>query len=204
MAIVRVKPGPGPTHMRTHYLLACLLVIGATRSVRADDAPPVDKIKAAVAKSLPLLEAGARGSMEQRKQCFTCHNQGLPILALTTARDRGLPVDAEHLQTQSKFIAEFLGKNKERYLEGKGTGGQIDTAGYALWTLAKSGWKPDETTAAVAEYLLLYQKDNDHWKSVSQRPPTEQSSFTASFVALRGLKTFGTSEQAERIEKRFQ
>jgi hypothetical protein len=141
--------------------------------------------------------------MAQRKQCFTCHNQGLPIIALTTARDHGLEIDAEHLQTQAQFIADFLGKNKPKYLEGKGTGGQADTAGYALWTLDKAGWKADETTAAVAEYLLLYQRDSDHWKSGARRPPTEQSPFTTSYIALRGLKAYGTQEQRERIEARF-
>src|SRR6266550_3899097 len=118
-------------------------------AIAEDVVPSNEAIKAAVAKSLPLLETGARGSMEKRKQCFTCHNQGLPIMALTTARARGLEIDAAHLQSQTQFIAEFLGKNKQKYLEGKGTGGQVDTAGYALWTLDNGGWKPDETTAAV-------------------------------------------------------
>jgi gamma-glutamyltranspeptidase/glutathione hydrolase len=189
---------------RSILLLVIVLVFAVAPAAPAEDSPPLDAIKAAIAKSLPLLEAGARGSMEQRKQCFTCHNQGLPILALTTARARGLKVDSEHLQTQLQFIADFLGKNKQKYLEGKGTGGQADTAGYALWTLDSGGWKPDETTAAVAEYLLLYQRDADHWKSGARRPPTEQSSFTTSFVALRGLKAFGTTDQRERIEQRFQ
>jgi len=66
----------------------------------------------------------------------------MAIMALTTARSRGIDVDGDHLQTQLNFIAEFLGKNKARYLEGKGQGGQIDTAGYALWTLDLGDWKP--------------------------------------------------------------
>ena len=40
-----------------------------------DLVPSNEAIKAAIAKSLPLLETGARGSMEKRKQCFTCHNR---------------------------------------------------------------------------------------------------------------------------------
>jgi hypothetical protein len=181
-----------------------IVIVALVRASRADDAPNVDAIKAAVMKSLPLLEAGAKGSMTERKQCFTCHNQGLPIMALTTARTRGLEIDDEHLQTQLRFIAAFLAKNKENYLNGKGQGGQVDTAGYALWTLANGGWKPDETTAAVSEYFLLYQKESEHWRSSSRRPPSEQSSFTASYVALRALKTFGMTEQQERIDKRTQ
>jgi squalene cyclase len=184
-------------------LIVGLSMVALAPVTRADGEPAVEAIKAAVLKSLPLLETGAKGSMTQRKQCFTCHNQGLPIMALTTARTRGLEINDEHLQTQLRFIAAFLAKNKENYLNGKGQGGQVDTAGYALWTLANGGWKPDETTAAVSEYLLLYQKDSEHWRSSSRRPPSEQSSFTSSYVALRGLKSFGTDEQRERIEKRF-
>jgi hypothetical protein len=162
----------------------------------------MEAIKAAVEKSLPLLEKGARGSMEKRKQCFTCHNQALPVLALTTAHARGLAIDWENLQAQIRFTAAFLDKNRAAYLEGRGQGGAADTAGYALWTLANGGWKPDATTAAVAEYLLLYEKDLVHWKPSSRRPPTEQSLFTSTHVALRGLKTFGTSEQQDRINER--
>jgi hypothetical protein len=184
-------------------LIVGLSMVALAPVTRADEEPAVEAIKAAVLKSLPLLETGAKGSMTQRKQCFTCHNQGLPIMALTAARTRGLEINDEHLQTQLRFIAAFLAKNKENYLNGKGQGGQVDTAGYALWTLANGGWKPDETTAAVSEYLLLYQKDSEHWRSSSRRPPSEQSSFTSSYVALRGLKSFGTDEQRERIEKRF-
>jgi hypothetical protein len=184
-------------------LIVAFAMIACARTAFADEDPGTEAIKAAVMKSLPLLEAGAKGSMTERKQCFTCHNQGLPIMALTTARTRGLAVDDAHLETQLQFIAAFLAKNKENYLNGKGQGGQVDTAGYALWTLANGGWKPDETTGAVAEYLLLYQRDSEHWRSSSRRPPSEQSSFTSSYVALRGLKSFGMPEQHERIERRI-
>jgi len=178
---------------------------GARDAVGAENsALSADAIKAAIVKPLPLLENGARVSMEKRKQCFTCHNQGLPVLALTTAKVRGFTIDAENLRQQVQFTADFLAKNRSKYLEGRGQGGEADTAGYALWALENGGWEPDSTTAAVAEYLLLFQKDLEHWRPSSRRPPTEQSLFTSSHVALRGLKTFGTSEQRERIEQRFE
>ncbi|MBI5800279.1 MAG: hypothetical protein HZA92_06065 [Verrucomicrobia bacterium] len=159
-------------------------------------------IRAAVEKSLPLLTAGARGSMEKRERCFTCHNQGLPIMALAAAQSRGFKIDADELAKQLKFTADFLDKNRTNYVAGKGQGGQTDTAGYALWALENGGWKPDGTTAAVSEYLLLWQRDLDHWRPQSRRPPTEQSLFTSTHAALRGLKTFGTPEQRERIRQR--
>lgn len=151
-------------------------------------------LRAAIAKSLPLLEAGARGSMEKRARCFTCHNQALPIMALTLARDRGFSVDAEDLRAQVQFTADFLARNRANYLAGKGQGGQADTAGFALWALASAAWPANATTAAVAEYLLVWQEDSPHWRPQSQRPPTEASLFTSTHVALRGMKTFGTPE----------
>lgn len=162
-----------------------------------------DAIRTAVAKSLPLLEAAARGSMEERDQCFTCHNQGLPILALTVARARGFAIDEENLRAQLQFTADFLAKNREKYLAGIGQGGKADTAGYALWALANGGWKPDDTTAAVVEFLTGTQRDLVHWKPQSNRPPTEQSLFTSTHVALRGMKSFGTPAQRELIESRI-
>ena len=187
-------------------LAGCLAVLSATvvpgAAGEADIAPGTDAIRAAVEKSLPLLTAGARGSMEKRERCFTCHNQGLPIMALSTAQSRGIRIDAEEFQKQVKFTADFLANNRANYLAGKGQGGQSDTAGYALWALENGGWKPDATTSAVTEYLLLWQKDLEHWSPQSRRPPTEQSLFTSTHAALRGLMTFGTAEQRERIGQR--
>jgi hypothetical protein len=169
----------------------------------AEDVGPDNQvIEGAVVKSLALLETGARGSMEKRKQCFTCHNQALPIMALTTARSRGIKIDTENLRRQVQFTADFLAKNRTDYMAGKGQGGQALTAGYALWALEMGGWKSDGTTEAVAEFLLKFQNDLDHWKPQTKRPPSEESLFTVSYVALRGLKMFGTAAQQERISQR--
>lgn len=161
---------------------------------------PAD-LEAAVKRAIPLITKGAVGHREQRT-CFACHNQGLPILALVTARARGFTVDEEELSRQYKFIQEFLGRNKAEYLQGKGQGGQADTAGSALMALELGKWERDETTSAVAEYLLLHQADRDPWSGASIRPPSEGSPFTTTFASLRGLAAFQTEAQKERVEKR--
>ena len=178
------------------------LAAGLVSVTAAETALTPAVLRAAIEKSLPLLTVGARGSMEKRERCFTCHNQGLPILALATAQSRGFKIDAAELAKQVKFTADFLDKNRTNYLAGKGQGGQADTAGYALWALENGGWKPDPTTAAVTEFLLHWQRDLVHWRPQSRRPPTEQSLFTSTYVALRGLRTYGTAEQHGRIAQR--
>jgi hypothetical protein len=159
------------------------------------------RIRAAVEKSLLLLERASAGSAEKRP-CFTCHSQALPVLAITAARDQGFKIDKANLRRQLDHTAAFLSRGKENYVAGKGQGGRIDTAGYALWTLQAGKHKPDDVTAAVSEYVLQTNVDSDHWSHNSDRPPTEASDFTTTYVALRGLAAFGAVEQLTRIRQR--
>ncbi len=189
--------------MMRRYTPVAVLLVGLARPAAGGDlAPTPEEIRGAVTRALPLIRKGSIGHLEQRT-CFACHNQAIPILALTTAGSRGFPVAEEDLRKHARFIADFLGKNKANYEKGEGQGGQVDTAGYALWTLELAGWKPDDRTAAVAEYLLLRDKERDHWRAVSNRPPSEVSPFTSTCVAVRGLQAFGTAKQKARIDERL-
>jgi hypothetical protein len=172
--------------------LSCVIPPSPAKSGAARDA---------VAASLPQLLSGATGHAE-RKVCFACHNQAYPMLALVAARDGGFEVPEKYFAEQARHISEFLGSNKERFREGKGTGGQAATASFALLTLELAGHKPDDTTAAVAEYLLKFEPTRDHWRTNSNRPPTEASDFTTTYAALRVLRTYGAKEDRELLAKR--
>jgi hypothetical protein len=184
-------------------LPAAVLCMGVAASLSAAESGPTPQaVRGAVERALPLIRKGGAGHMAHRT-CFACHNQAIPVFALTAARSRGLPVDGEEIQKHLRFIAAFLDRNRANYRKGEGQGGQVDTAGYALWTLEQGGWQPDATTAAVAEYLLLRDRDRDHWRVTANRPPSEASPFTATFVAIRGLETFATAAQKERLARRL-
>lgn len=162
---------------------------------------PDAAIRAAVGRALPPLVAGAEGHVEKRS-CFACHNQTFPLLAFDAARSRGFAVADEVFETQADHTLAFLAENRDKFRSGAGTGGQVDTAGSALWALELTGAEADENTEAVAEYLLKTQPKNAHWRTTSNRPPTEASHFTATYLAVRGLKAWGTDDQQERIDRR--
>jgi hypothetical protein len=187
--------------MTNRCLSLVALLAGVAGPLTAAEPAP-GEVRAAVAKALPLIRKGGAGHMEHRT-CFACHNQAVPVLALTTARTRGFPVDEAEVRKHLRFIADFLGENRDNYRQGRGQGGQADTAGYALWTLELGGWKPDGTTAAVAEYLLRHDQDRDHWRTTSNRPPSEASPFTTTYLAVRALQAFATPDQKERVEERL-
>src|SRR5262245_48594260 len=119
-------------------LSACVLV---GLAIPFPPAKP-DATRAAVAAALPKLTAGATGHAEQ-KTCFACHQQAYPLLALTAARERGFDVPEKFFKAQAEHIAAFMASNKERFREGKGTGGQAATAAFALFALELAGHKPD-------------------------------------------------------------
>jgi len=162
---------------------------------------PANPVHTAVASAVPRLVSGAKGHAEQ-KTCFACHNQAYPMLALTAARDRGHELPTQFLKTQGEHIAAFLAANKERFRDGRGTGGAAATAAFALFTLDLAGYAPDDSTAAVAEYLLKFPGDRDHWRTGSNRPPTEASHFTITYLAMRVLRKYGVADDKEKIAKR--
>lgn len=179
---------------------------GATASAAPVEAPRPEAtdLRPVISRSLSLIEASA-GEYRRQRQCFSCHHQALPVLTLVEARSRGFTIDEAGLTAQLDHTAAHLDRGREGYSEGRGQGGQVDTAGWALWTLEAGGREPNETTAAVAGYLLSYQNGLGRWRSTTTtRPPTEGSDFTATYVALRGLETFGTDEQDGAIAARRQ
>jgi squalene cyclase len=161
---------------------------------------PAD-LRKAVDRAIPLLEKGAAGSMKERT-CFTCHNLGAPVLALAAARDRGFKIDESQFKAVLEHTEAFLRKNKDNYAQGKGQGGQADTAGWALWTLETGGWKPDATTAAVAHYLSVRDKEKGHWTNVSNRPPTEASPFTTTFLGIAAVRAFAAGDDKASVDDR--
>lgn len=162
---------------------------------------PLQDVRAAIEKSLPLIERSMAEYRSQRK-CFACHHVAIPTFAMVEARRRQFTVDEKNLRQHVEHTLDFLKTGRENFLAGRGTGGKADTAGYALWTLEAAEAPASETTAAVTSYLLEWQKEDEHWSCTSRRPPSEASHITTTYLAARALQAYGTSEQQERIAER--
>ena len=179
-------------------IVVAMLLAG---SVNAGD--PREQIHKAVQRVVPWLEKGAVGSSQHNK-CFTCHNHGLPIMALAEAKGQGLKVDDEILTAQLTHTTQFLTSGRKRYEDGKGQGGKTLTAGYALWALERGKVPGSEVTDAVVHYLLHDQADKTHWKKSGRRPPSDGNEFTTTYVALRGIDAFDRSADHELRNRRFE
>jgi N-acyl-D-amino-acid deacylase len=160
-----------------------------------------DQIRGSVQKALALIEKSA-AEYPNHRDCFSCHHQALPVLAMTVANDRGFPIDEPTLRKQLELTEADLKQASEAYRKGNGQGGGATRAGYALWALEQGAWKPDETTDAVVTFLLKRDANRDHWNSSSKRPPSEASPFTSTYVALRALRSYARPEQADAVKER--
>jgi hypothetical protein len=180
-------------------LVACL----SACPTEDQDSPKPAAIRAAVEKALPLL-LKSTGEYPESRDCFSCHHQAVPVLALSSAKGRGFAIPPEAIGDPVELTEEDLRGSLESYRKGAGQPGGVTRAGYALLTLEVGGKTPDEVTDAVAEYLLRKDESSDHWRGTSNRPPSEASEFTATYVALRALAAYGKEAQRQRIAVRVE
>ena len=190
------------------WCIAILMPVAGLRTVRAEgddlraspsgaQKPRLESIRGAVVRAVPLLVKASADEYPKHRDCFSCHNQAVPAVALDLARRRGFDVDAQTLHKIAEHTESDLHGAIEDYRKGQGQPGGVIRAGYALWALEAAGWPRDETTAGVAQYLTAVQRDRDRWPPKANRPPSESSPFTATALALRGLQAFGPADQAE-------
>lgn len=156
------------------------------------------RVHSAVERSLPLLEI-ASAETSRRRRCFTCHGQAMPAVVFAEAQKHGFHIDQKNLTRQLDHTYAHLKRSTKQYADGRGTGGQVDTAGWALWGLEAGERKADAVTDPVVDYLLGKQNKNGMWPCVSNRPPSEKSVFASSYLALRAIEVFGRDAHESKV-----
>lgn len=153
----------------------------------------------AVQAGLRILQKGTLGYSE-KQNCFTCHNQTLPMLAQATARKHGFKINEELLHEQARFTHESFEERTSSLRRGKGIGGQSMTVAFGLWALDLAEWQPSETTEAMADFLIKTQEDNGRFFTNKSRPPLEDSPATSATLATYYLKKFASDNDQPEAE----
>jgi len=164
-----------------------LAAASASDEARVNAAPTAEAIRGAMGRGLVRVEQAARNYPDHR-DCFSCHHQTLPILAMTTARAAGARIDEGLLEETVVFSAESFRQRIKRLERGSGIGGGAMTVGYGLWAFEEAERKPDELTDAMVTFLLKNQEGDGSWRRGTLRPPLEESHVTCTALAAAGLK----------------
>jgi hypothetical protein len=164
--------------------LVVLLVIGLVSAARA--VTPADPVRTAVAKGLRRVEQGAAHYLDRRR-CFSCHHQALPILTLSLAPKLGYSVEPASLKKQVDRTVGFFRPKLEDIRQGQWMPGGSPMAAHALVALGEAGYPPDGVTKALVGYLLHHQEKEGQWIALGSRPPSEGSPFSATALVIRGF-----------------
>lgn len=186
--------------MRPNVLILLVLGMFVANGASAEDPPAASAIRAAAERGLAIVEKAATNYPKQR-DCFACHHQTLPMLAIVTAAERGWKADLQVVAEQAEFTRESFTSRLDSLKAGKDIGGRSMTVGYGALALALAGHENDELSSAMVTFLLKNQAKNGVWKTGTGRPPMEESQIACTALALHALGRFASVDQKPEIEK---
>jgi|SRR5579864_107253 len=154
----------------------------------------------AIARGLNLAQKAA-ASYPSHRQCFSCHHQTLPMLAMVSARACGSDIDNELLQAQADFSINSFRSTLPSIKEGRSVGGRALTVAYALWALHIAGHRPDEMSEALVTFLFKTQESDGRWKPQTHRPPMEESAVTCTVLSALAIGWYATPDQRQQADE---
>ena len=154
-----------------------------------------NSVDAAIKRSLPLLQTSSK-TFYDRGGCVGCHHNLQTAITVREARRTGFSVDETLAREELASLTRDLDATREQALEGMTVPGGISTTtGYILMALDAQDVPADESTDSLMRLLRLWQRPDGFWPTPI-RPPIEASEFTATAVAVRGLRAYGVDNPA--------
>ena len=137
------------------------------------DEPDVlrERVQQAIERGLPLV-IDAAGRYPEHRQCFACHHQTLPMLAVKQSHGAGFQTEENFIDRQWSFAKRSLDEHLEKQQQGERIPGTSATATFGLWTAWLSGAEEGETAHNLRRYLAQKQHEQGWWKPPSDRPPS--------------------------------
>jgi ankyrin repeat protein len=160
-------------------------------------------LRQAVEKALPVLQAAGPPVVKQRG-CITCHNQSIPAMAVSMARQQGFAVNEQIARQELKSTIAVLGPHREDLLQHiASVPATPEVASYALVGMAAEKYPADRFTDAMVYDLAQKQRRDGSWLSGDPRPPIEQSDFSSTALCLRALQLYPIGGRREEFQRRI-
>src|SRR5215469_6464350 len=187
---------------RRYYAFSAMVVAFGSRcaAARPQDTGQLSA-RDAVLRVLPLLQRSA-SIWSRDAQCISCHHQGLGMIAVSVARERGFPVDEGMLSDEMQAVRQRLSA-PDRSVVYPSVVPDFISVSYALTALAAAGLPPDYRTSMQVHKLLGAMHVSGHWNYWPYRPPLEGSEFTATALAVRAIQTFAPLARMPEVEDRI-
>ena len=156
-------------------------------------------LTAAIARLQPISPV-----LYENRKCIACHHQPLPLIAMSLASARGIPVDRDAMAHPSRSIIDVWNSRRDDLMIGREVAGGANELTYGLLSLVEAGVPPNSATDAAVANLLAIQHVDGSWVFLDTRPPQADNSlihFTA--MAIRGLDVYGSPALRDEIKNRM-
>jgi ankyrin repeat protein len=164
----------------------------------------------AVSRGVSLLLKSGPPIFEKRR-CFSCHHNTLPLEAAALARRKGIAVDEGLARKNREDILAVFRLAAGPAMQAQATtipGGIALTVGYGLMALAAEAYPLDKATASMIHWTLSTQMPDGSWLGNGiDRPPMESSTLSHTAIAVRGLTLYpipGLKPQLDRALEKAQ
>ncbi|HVR75362.1 MAG TPA: ankyrin repeat domain-containing protein [Planctomycetota bacterium] len=163
-------------------------------------------LRAAVEKSLKLLESSSDTFLKSRETCVSCHHQNLPGMAMAWARDRGFRIDQGAVRRMiDRQVIDWSRRVDALYQMDRHAPVPPLFFGFGLLGFAALGYPADDMTEAVVWYLAALQRPDGHWRSDGRvgRPPLGHGAIQGTVLALRALQLYPLAGRERDFDARL-
>ncbi|MBK5291647.1 MAG: hypothetical protein JJE04_08245 [Acidobacteriia bacterium] len=169
-------------------MLKTILLLSGLAALHAAEIPEAT-LKRAVTRALAPLEKQSPVFVKTGG-CNSCHNQDLPVVAQTLARQRGIPTGAD--------IVLFDESDATQRIFEHGAVVSAGSLGYTMIREAARKRPADSETDANVSFLLTGQLGNGRWDSRSNRQPLTTGDHFATAFGIFIVQNYARGVQREQ------
>ena len=204
-------------------VLAALLAAGATNQTpdTMSDATPAarllparldsETIRSAIARAVQPLQVTSVESKktfvshESHQDCTSCHQQYLPLAAISLARKQHVTVDTD----AEKQLIDIVRHGELPIIENDWQAlfhpDPAYSKGYLLFGFAAADLPASDFTDAWVHHVAVIQTEDGHWANNLPRPPIQSGDIGATALAIHALQKYPLpgrkGEFAERVDR---
>lgn len=176
------------------------------RQIEGDAAKREAYLRAAIQKSIALLQHSSDVFLENRRSCVSCHHQNLPGVAMGWARDRGFSLDEDSADRMLvRQMDSWAGRLEAAHEMDQPYPAPPQFLGYGLWGASALGLSADATTDGVVRYLAATQRPDGRWNTANiTRPPLGGQSIQSTALAMRSLQLYPLPSRRDEMRARVE
>lgn len=171
-------------------------LLGVPATVRKSGGVVAAGVRPAGNRALPEAVAAAAAVVARqspmfikRGGCNSCHNQSLPAVALTLARERGMKAP----DTFAELPDEMIERSADRTMDMAVIG--VNSVAYEIFGHIGKRRPADEYTDALVHYLKAMQTPEGKWETTGSRPPLTSDHFQTTAMVAYALREYSPAPE---------